>query len=231
MNAGKITLFAGAGVLLAGLVLFGLGFRPPPPRTFQGSVKDLLPEAQNTPGWKVEYMPIADTPEMQAKVDELLNFTDGSFKVYSRGAARISVYIAYWEPGRQTPKEIGRHTPDVCWVKAGWTSEHREVIKGFGVAPGTTITHTECRAFSAQGVRENVVFWHVVGGDIHSYETGGRPPWYAVITDTLRWGADQKKEQFFVRISSNMPIDQVFKEEWVRNLVSSVPGLVDQGQI
>lgn len=109
-------------VLLTGLALVLLGTRPPPPRTFQGSVKDLLPDPELVAraGWKVDFQPIADTPEMKAKVDELLNYDDAVFTVYTKGSERLSVYIAYWAPGKMSHRLVAGHTPDVCWVGAGW---------------------------------------------------------------------------------------------------------------
>lgn len=121
----RFALAGAAFVLLAGVVLAFVGMRPPPPRTFQGSVKDLLPPAEIVArdGWKVEYLPIADTPEAKAKVEELLNYDDAVFAVYTRGTERVSIYLAYWTPGKMSHRLVASHTPDVCWVGAGWRIE------------------------------------------------------------------------------------------------------------
>jgi len=106
-------------VFAAGLVVYGS--TRPLKRTFYGQVIDLVPKQEDLPpGWTVEYKPIADTPEMKAKVDELLNYDDAVYAVYSKGLQRISVYIAYWTPGKMSQRLVAAHTPDVCWVGAGW---------------------------------------------------------------------------------------------------------------
>lgn len=105
--------------------------RPPPPRTFQGSVKDLLPPAEIVArdGWKVDYLPIADTPEAKAKVDELLNYDDAVFAVYTRGTEQVAIYLAYWAPGKMSHRLVAGHTPDVCWVGAGWRIERARSVQ------------------------------------------------------------------------------------------------------
>jgi hypothetical protein len=84
-------------------------------------VIDLVPKQEELPpGWTVEYKPIADTPEMKKAVAELLNYDDAVYAVYSNGTRHLSVYIAYWTPGKMAQRLVAGHTPDVCWVGAGW---------------------------------------------------------------------------------------------------------------
>ena len=52
-------------------------------------------------GWTVEDVPIASTPEVAKAVDQLLNFSDGIYRVYSSGTKNIKVYVAYWVPGKK----------------------------------------------------------------------------------------------------------------------------------
>ncbi len=207
-------LAALAAVLVLAIGLIVYGENRPLERKFHGSVKDLLPKPEEIPGWTVQYLPIADTPEMQAKVNEVLNYDDGVFAVYAKGSMRISVYIAYWAPGRMPTKEIARHTPDVCWVNAGWKRTMWESIPELNIRNGgPTIKHTEHRTFVAGGDTQHVAFWHLVDDTVYSYGTGARPPWYAVIADTLRWGVKQRQEQFFIRISSQRSLYEVLETD------------------
>jgi hypothetical protein len=202
VNAGRVTLFAGSAILVAGVVLFFVGLRPPPPRTFHGPVKDLLPKIEELPGWSVEYLPIADTPEMKAKVDEVLNYDDAVFAVYTRGVERISIYIAYWMPSKMPYRMIATHTPDVCWVGGGWRTE--EASNGVVLASdeGIRLLACEQRTMSLNGHREHVIFWHVAEGKSLLYGIQGPAPWHAAITDLFSRRLNQRPEQFFVRVSS-----------------------------
>ncbi len=208
MTAGKITLIAGVAILLTGIVLFLVGLRPPPPRTFHGSVKDLLPKIEDMPGWTVEYLPIADTPEMQAKVNEELNYDDAVFAVYTRGLERVSIYIAYWTPGKMPHRLVAGHTPDVCWVGGGWKTEAAESGVRWTVDDGRELLPCESREMTLNGNREHVLFWHIANGESISYGTRGLAPWYAFITDLFSRNLNQRPEQYFVRLSSPRPFDQ-----------------------
>lgn len=192
---------------------------------FHGNVADILPKPGEIPGWEVVYAPIAETPEMKAKVKELLNYDQGIFAIYRHGDLRVSVYLAYWKPGNMPVRSIARHTPDVCWVESGWSRVHREelvnLLVGDRVSP-----HAEYGVYSIAGVTEHVTFWHVAGGEVISYHTGARPPWHAAITEFFRWGNAIKQEQFFLRISCNQPPDQFCETKIVQHVIDRVPGIL-----
>lgn len=220
----SVSLGLGATVMgLAILVLFRGPVEVLPKYT--GNIREIIPTAEGLPDWKVKDAPIADTPEMQRQVDELLNFDDAVFRIYEKEGLRVSVYLAYWRPGRMQTKDIGRHTPDVCWVAAGWERVLKDTLNELRLHNGARVSVGEHRTFLQRGQTEHVVFWHVVDQATHSYKTGGRPPWYWIITDTLRWGLNQKPEQFFLRISSNRPLTEYWETEVVEEVVGKVPGI------
>lgn len=210
-------------VLFAGLGLLLVGSRPPPERTFLGTVQDLLPKPDEIPGWTVEYLPIADTPEMKAKVSEVLNYDDAIFAVYTGGPFRLSVYIAYWRPGRMPYRFIASHTPDVCWTLAGW--ETREAQSGVRLPDGSggMLLPAEERCMSRNDNVEHVVFWHLLDGESMSYGTVGLPPWYATFTDLFARKFSQRPEQFFIRISSNDPTGKWSTMEVYQRLTDRLP--------
>lgn len=217
-----VSAVAGA-ILLVGVGLVLIGSRPPPERTFKGAVKDLLPKPEEIPGWTVEYQPIADTPEMKAKVTELLNYDDAVYAVYTNGSQRLSVYIAYWAPGKMSHRLVAGHTPDVCWVGAGWTKEDARSGVLLADGKGGMIQPAEMRVMSLNGHREYVVFWHLLDGRVVSYGTGWRPPWHAFWDDIWAMGIKQRQEQFFLRISSNLPLAESWETECVRLLLERFP--------
>jgi len=204
-----------------GLVAYGT-LQVPIPK-FNGNLRDLLPPPP--PGWTMKEKPIADSPEMKEAVAELLNFDDGVFVDYTQGITRLSVYIAYWRPGKMSHRLVAGHTPDVCWVGGGWKKLHAGSTPALAVTAAshsqlnplpsvaTTQAHAiptgEERTFTAQGTTEYVWFWHLVGQESKSYGTGTTPPWYATITDLFAKGLNQRDEQFFIRLSSNVPLSEL----------------------
>lgn len=189
---------------------------------FTGKISDLFPSERELIGWVVIDAPIADTPEMKRRVNEVLNYDDAGYRIYTKGNQRISVYLAYWHPGKMLVRSVAHHTPDVCWTLAGWQCTQRDTITGVRL---TDIDHAEHRIFRRGDQIEHVVFWHLAGGEVVSYNTGWMPPWHATITDTFKWGLEQKQEQIFLRISSNQPLADFWDTDVVQIVVSKTLGI------
>jgi len=210
-------------LLIGAIALIAYGNTRPRVQTFHGKLAELLPEAPQ--GWTRTIRPVADTPEMQKRTAELLNFDDGVFADYTNGTERLSVYVAYWTPGRMSHRLVATHTPDVCWVNVGWKCVKRgttrmELAAGSSNSGKLAPTHlsaghlsqlsdtrhqffpAESRTFTAHGTTEYVWFWHIVGGRPKSYGTGAEPPWHASLVDLFTKGLNQRDEQFFIRLST-----------------------------
>jgi hypothetical protein len=216
----KSLLIVGVLLLVAiGLVVYGSTQVPEP--TFKGKLVDILPPAP--PGWTMVKREIADTPEMKEAVGELLNYDDGVFVDYSNGKDRLSVYIAYWKPGKMSHRLVAGHTPDVCWVGNGWKKEHSETVTGLSTGNGREIAPAEGRLFTANGKGEYVWFWHLVGQEAKSYASGYAPPWYAPLKDLFEKGLQQRQEQFFIRLSSGESMSSMSLQPILPLIVGRLP--------
>jgi hypothetical protein len=167
--------------------------------------------------------PIADSPEMKEAVAEILNFDDGIFVDYTQGTTRLSVYIAYWRPGRMSHRLVAVHTPDVCWVNGGWEKLFTARTDAQVSPNGRAIPAAESRIYSANGKQEHVWFWHLVGAESKSYQTGRQPPWYAALIDLSEKGLNQREEQFFIRLSSNLKIEDLQSQAVFQDVLASIP--------
>ncbi len=217
----RILLSGTALLLLAAVALVIYGNTRPLERTFHGKLSNLLPEAPS--GWTRTLRPIADTPEMQKAIGEILNYDDGVFADYTRGSNRLSVYIAYWTPGKMQHRQVASHTPDVCWVNAGWTCKESGGTSYELLAPSYRFPPAEARTFVTNGTTEYVWFWHLVGGKSKSYSTEGLPPWYASFADVLETGFNQREEQFFIRLSSPQPLDNPILATALEPVLQTLP--------
>jgi len=218
-NIHRCLLAGVAGVLVVAIGLVVYGALQTPARSFTGRVADLLPPPPD--GWTRETKAIAETPEIKNAVTELLNYTDALLVDYTKGHRRVSVYVAYWEPGRMSPRLVAGHTPDVCWVGNGWKNETAVRPATPTPSPADRLMAQE-RVFSLRGQTEYVWYWHLVGNRV-------RPPaarqetWQAEIADMLRQGLGQRQEQFFIRISSNEPFEPDLSDPMIARLLLALP--------
>jgi Protein of unknown function (DUF3485) len=233
MKSINLTLLLNASLLLIVIGLVAYGSTKIPEPTFEGKLKDLLPLAPS--GWAMKEKPIAESAEMQQAVGELLNFDDGIFADYTNSAGdRLSVYLAYWTPGKMSHRLVAGHTPDVCWEGGGWVRTHKAQTPALhlvGILRARDIPVGEDRIFTAQSTPEYVWFWHLVGDQVKSYGTGYAPKWYSPITDLFDQGLNQRKEQFFIRLSSNRPLASLLDGEVLPKLLIDLPWPEQQNDI
>lgn len=134
-------------------------------KTDGGQVVQWLLEQTNAPGWRFEPISVDASAEKLLVADKLMN---GAFKREGGGGEVIRVFGA--RRFKEDPKEIGLfvHTPDRCWVQAGWglgqvDPDHVEVE-----VHGRRILF-ERRIFSVPGQRELVYFAGLVAGQTLPY--------------------------------------------------------------
>ncbi|HYC71269.1 MAG TPA: hypothetical protein VEB66_08695 [Opitutaceae bacterium] len=205
MNTGaKITLSAGLLVLVAA-VAGVLGFRPPSATATARDEPAAFAELRGLGGdWTVEELPIGETELLREKVASALRYDHAVFLRFRRGEREFFVYLVHWLPGTVHPRAVRSHTPDVCWVNAGWQplEQASELVLDFG--PQRTPS-CEYRRFRLRDHTQEVVFWHLLNGNLVPHWRGALPTprqlWSALRGD---WSA-MRGEQYFVRISSPEP--------------------------
>ena len=203
----KAILFPGLAILL---FVFGIqayfAFIPPPKPTFSGMLAEVLPG--ELAGWKVRDLEMADTPEASIRVSEFLDFNDSIFRTYTKDDTQVGIYIAYWSPGKVSYRWAGAHTPDTCWVQAGWDCTQREHSVPFQHGD-ISFQPAEFGVYETKTDKQNVYFWHLVGSEAYSYEQQGGHNIFAALVDVRHHGLNLRKEQFFIRLSSNKALDEL----------------------
>lgn len=193
---------------LALLAVFGLrayfAFVPPPEASLGQSLADILPNKM--PGWEITDHDMAKSPEASARVSNFLNFDDAIFRSYRRGDTLIGVYVAYWKPGKASYRWAGSHTPDTCWIINGWTRCDRKYSIPFKTK-NQEFEPAEFGVYEKNGTTQKVYFWHLVGGKANAYKQKKHSYYLNALKDIQKHGLNQRKEQFFVRLSSNKDIE------------------------
>lgn len=202
-----------------GLLIYGQTLVPKP--RFTGKLRDFLPPAP--PGWTVVEKPIAETPEMKKAVGELLNYDDGIYVDYQNSVGDVfSVYLAHWNPGKMSARLVAGHTPDVCWVGNGWRMVDRNLA--FTPATGTSeiLPPAQWGIYELRGAVQHVLFWHSHAGKIVKMDTSTAPTWWTPLADMASRGLNQRGEQFFMRLSSNQPVERWTTWKVYQELISAL---------
>jgi len=180
------------------------------------------------PGWEVKNKELGETESMRARAESILNLDDFVYRNYSRpGEAEFfEVYVAYWAPGKASTLEVSNHTPDRCWTENGWEAVERKHKVENEIA-GNSLLPSEWRIFEIQGSEQHVHFWHLVGGE--SYHYGERlnkfPTPYSYVRDLLRSQVLGTGEQYFIRINTNVPFEELWNNPGFQEVVSEVAAL------
>ena len=212
MNRKLLTLGIGAAVLIGALSIQFL-------RTSQKAATPVAPHDRlatifpTTIGGVVTArdLELGETETARTEVEKTLRYDDLLFREYRLRRGTVTVYIAYWGPGRMPTQLVASHTPDRCWVSAGWTCEEMKHEIALAAAQGAKVPG-EWRRFSApNGTRLQVQFWHLVGGEPYDYgDRSNRVPsvwrWWR---DAARQAFRAPPEQYFIRVTSDVPFEQL----------------------
>lgn len=174
------------------------------------------------PGWSAQDLPLAETEETRHAVVKTLQFDQFVSRIYRRGPAIVTIYAAYWGPNKVPPRAIGVHTPDTCWIQNGWSRLDRAHAVPLTTAQGTAFKPAEYGVYTFGDARQHVYFWHLVGGMPYSYDQEGLHSLTAPLQDLLAFGVNQRREQLFVRLASNVPFDQIWRDPGFTALLVSL---------
>lgn len=186
-------------------------------------LRTLIPPQGVMHGWRIEILPVGQTPEVSRAVQRILDYDDVLYVAASSKGQRVSVFIAYWREGKVTPRVVASHTPDVCWVEAGWTRD-LAITNGSIAIAGISLWPAQERVMSFKGEKEHLLFWHIVGDRPFSYGAQS-PPWYAIFKDLAVFGTAQRNKQLFVRFSTNGGVEDLLENPVIRSMIAQLPQL------
>ncbi|MFO1461413.1 MAG: exosortase-associated EpsI family protein [Verrucomicrobiota bacterium] len=135
---------------------------PEPPVRYSFSARDSIP------GLRFVAEPVNDAAAQLLATTNLIN---GTFS--SPGGNRTTVFMGTWSAQNSKEMSVVSHTPDICWVGAGWTpipGKHPDRIE---LEFGGVRLPFECRTFRAPGNHhdELTVWCTLVNGRVTG-ETG-----------------------------------------------------------
>lgn len=209
------------GIMLLGLfaLVMMAEFAPARPRAFTGDLQRTLPEIA---GWSRREIPIAASSAAMASAQGILNYSQATQVLYTRGGTQLFIYVAYWEPGKVSVVDAGSHNPDSCWVNNGCVRTERMHAVPGRVGERELLPYESGQYIVPNGGKQNVAFWHLVNGQPNRYEDQeagwrngllGRLERLPLVWKDIRaYGINQKNEQMFVRISSGQRVEELIAD-------------------
>jgi hypothetical protein len=175
------------------------------PKQFPVSYR-FSPQAE-VPGWKFRPEPVA---EQAVEILATTNLFNGTF--YNERGERVTVFVGTWDANNPKQLAVVGHTPDVCWVGAGWqpvTGGHPEKLP---LHFGTDTIPFEARTFLTpdRRSRELTVWCTLVSGQI--YEETSRFD----LPDNVAEGTWQERAAYGAR--------HTLKSKFIKAISDRIPG-------
>lgn len=179
-----------------------------------GKLIQRLPETVGS--WVGREESLGPSEFVAAQAERILNFDDYAYRIYRRGNQTLGVYIAYWEAGRMPTHKVASHTPDRCWTENGWRCDDMRFSVPVAFH-GVELKPAQWRQFTPPGRAGDtqfVLFWHTVGDELYDYgdRFNARPHPVKWLRDSLAYAVKGSQEQFFIRLTSDQPVEEVLKD-------------------
>lgn len=180
-------------------------------------------------GWKGRDEPLGPNEVTRTAAERILNYDDYVFRVFERGDRQLGVYVAYWAEGRMPLQKVASHTPDRCWTENGWRCDDMRFSEP--VAAGNVrLMSAQWRRFippGNSGAQQYVVYWHLVGERLYDYgdRFNARPDFIKWWRDTIKYAFSGSEAQFFVRVSSDRPFEELKGDPGWEELVAALAKL------
>lgn len=165
-----------------------------------------------SPGWNVANLPLGATEFLSSEVAQTLNYDDHVYRTYSRGGDEVSVYVAYWSPGRMPVEKVASHTPDRCWSENGWNCTAYRFPATLQ-SPDGPLKPGYWRIFVPPngGPKQYVIYWQLVGSELYDFGGGFNRrlspiKWWR---DMLHYAWKGSAAQYFIRVTSDRPFEEL----------------------
>lgn len=212
-----VSLLVGAAAMQVYALVFEL---PTPPAPHLATA---IPDQLT--GWSSHDYPLAETDEGRTAISSILRFDQHVSRLFTRNGTTLTIYAAYWAPNKVPPRAVGVHTPDTCWVQNGWKRTNRHRAVAMDQPANGRLQPAEFGTYTMQGVIQYVYFWHLVGGKPYAYDQDGLHSLIAPFQDMTWFGLNQRREQLFIRVASNVPFEQIQMDLGVRELFQAIAAL------
>jgi len=168
-------------------------------------------------GVEVKDLDIGGNELLNAAIAEGLGFSDHRYKEYRTANQFFSIYLGYWQDRQRHFMDLGTHAPDNCWVSNGMKMQPKQPKTVFQIRSNSNNSKiitwpAETRTFEANGLYLYVVYWHILNKEPIDYTRYGTGKTMGYLLDNLSSYWRGTGEQYFIRVTSSLPIHDLQKE-------------------
>jgi hypothetical protein len=171
---------------------------------------------------------LGETETVRDAINSILRFDKAGFWKVPTDSGVVWIYLAYWSPGKQSIREIAFHTPDHCWVNAGWARVNLPLENSLNDNEAFLIGKQRCFT-SANISKSYVAYWHIFGDQVITYGDRPVPSDWSLLTSIWNVGLNQRKAQWFIRIHSERSLSEFKNTKAISALTALIndvaPGL------
>ncbi len=212
------------------------GFKGKTESTAVGYLKTQIPD--KFMGATSVEKPLGATEEVSRASEKILNVSDYLHREYTLSSGKkFTLYISYWEPGKEPIQMASTHTPDRCWVNNGWTCNNQtrrvdDVIKIDGTDRKLKpARYGEYTFSSSQDILETQIrytwYWFIVDGVVYEFSKTNRflSP-YLWIKSTFKYMEQKTLEMYFVRVDADFPVDILRVDKEFQQLLTYLGNMI-----
>ncbi|HEY4989402.1 MAG TPA: exosortase-associated EpsI family protein [Opitutaceae bacterium] len=179
-------------------------------------------------GWKSRNVPLGQSELLTNEAEKVLNYDEVLNRVFTKGSETFGVYVAYWSAGKMPARLVASHTPDRCWTGNGWHCLAMK-FRQSELFEGRLLQPAEWRVFESPsgGEQTYVLYWQLVEG--RAYDYGGQ---FNAVPNPVIWWKDAmqqvamgSREQYFIRLTSNQPVEKIWSDPGISEIVRRLEGL------
>lgn len=226
MNSRQRILIGSGLVLLAFAVALMVYSSVTWPKGKGRHLAEVLP--RELPGRVAQDIPLGATEALTAVTVEALGYDDMVYRGFDHPSlGELSLYVAYWNPGKRDVASNATHTPDNCWPASGWECVEKKDDYEVKAGNTTPLLPAKWRKFKTpSGVVRYVVYWHLVDGALFNPDLE-RPLSVNPVSFLLKGGrlSDYSKwarEQYFIRVVSAQPFEALQAGEDFRVVTDAI---------
>ncbi len=206
------------------------GFKGKKESTAVGYLKTQIPD--KFMGVTSVEKPLGATEEVSRASEKILNVSDYLHREYTLSSGKkFTLYISYWEPGKDHIINAAAHTPDACWVGNGWVCNPntRRTSDFIGInnvvdkklKPAIYREYSYSTSlFEKKSYSRYVWYWFLTDGKVYSYtKTNSFPNPFVWMANMLKYMQQDVPEMYFIRIDADFPIDELREDKEFQHML------------